>query len=77
MFYAAFFNQSTEGFNFNTDTETKTHTTDEQFNVEFDPDGGPATVVFEYEEKTYLQKMAYNAVMQFVYLWKGEDPIPE
>jgi len=44
--------------------------------VKLDSDGGPATVVFEGDEKNYLQKMAYNAVMKFVKLWKGEDPIP-
>ena len=58
MFYAAFFKKSTEGFNYNTVTETK------QTNG-LDPDGGPATVTFEGEEKLYLQRMAYASVMKF------------
>lgn len=76
MFYAAFFNESTEGFEFNTVTENKTHSTTDEPNVKLDPDDGPATVVFEGEEKSYLQNMAYSAVMKFVDWWKGKDPIP-
>lgn len=72
MFYAAFFNESTEGFEYNTVTENKTHSTEEEPNVKLDPDGGPATVLFEGEEKTYLQQMAYNAAAEFLQLWKGE-----
>jgi hypothetical protein len=30
-----------------------------------DPDGGEATVVFDEETKIYLQKAAYDAVMEF------------
>ena len=76
MFYAALFHESTEGFEFNSVTETKTHTTENEPNVKLDPDGGPATMVFEEDEKIYLQQMAYNAVMKFVQWWKGEEPIP-
>lgn len=72
MFYAAIFNECTDGFDYNTVTETKTHFTDEDPNVKLDPDDGPATVVLDGEEKTYLQKMACNAVTEFVNLWKGE-----
>ncbi len=72
MFYAAFFNESTEGFDFNTVTENNPKGMDPGQ----DPDGNPATVFFEEDEKIYLQKMAYSAVMKFVEWWKGEDPIP-
>jgi hypothetical protein len=58
MFYAAFFKKSTEGFNYNTVTETKV-------SKGLDPDGGPATVTFDGEEKLYLQRMAYASVMKF------------
>ncbi|HSH18964.1 MAG TPA: Ig-like domain-containing protein, partial [Draconibacterium sp.] len=76
MFYAAFFNESTEGFQFNTITENKTHSTDAEPNVNLDPDGGPATVVFGGEEKIDLQQTSYEAVMKFVGWWKGKDTIP-
>jgi hypothetical protein len=59
MFYAAFFKKSTEGFNFDTVTDTKI---DDQGK---DPDGGDPKVVFEGETKTYLQKMAFEAVQAF------------
>lgn len=59
MFYAAFFKESPEGFSFNTVTETKLDVNGK------DPDGGEATVVFDEEQKTYLQKAAYEAVMEF------------
>ena len=66
MFYAAFFNESPEGLAFNTVTENKTHSTEDEPNVMLDSDGGSVTVVFRGEEKKYLQKKAYNAVMKFV-----------
>ncbi len=31
-----------------------------------DPDGGKLKVVFEGEEKAYLQRMAWKAVVEFV-----------
>ncbi len=58
MFYAALFNESTEGFKFNTVTETK-------LKAGKDPDGGDPSMVFNNEEKNYLQKIAYDAVMAF------------
>lgn len=72
MFYVAFFQESTEGFYFNTVTETKTHSFENEPNVYLDPDDGPATVVFQGEEKNYLQQMAYKSVMEFVHLWKSK-----
>ncbi|PWD99487.1 hypothetical protein [Marinilabilia rubra] len=69
MFYAAFFKESTEGFMFNKVTENKTHANEQDPNVNLDPDGNPATVVFEKDEKNYLQRMSYNAVMRFMELW--------
>ena len=68
MFYSAFFGESTEGFNYDTVTETKTTSSGDEL---LDPDGGPATVVFEGEEKIYLQKMAFKATSLFNQLWKG------
>ena len=59
MFYAAFFKESPEGFGFNRATETKLDANGR------DPDGGEATVVFEENRKTYLQKAAYDAVIEF------------
>lgn len=76
MFYAAFFNESTEGFAFNTVTENKIHYTEDEPDVPLDPDGGSPTVIFEGAEKLYLQKSAYDAVMEFLKMWKGNDPIP-
>jgi len=58
MFYAAFFGESTEGFSWNTVTETKD--TDGT-----DPDGGDPTVVFDEPTKLLLQRTAYDAVMAF------------
>ncbi len=66
MFYTAFFNESTEGFSFNTVTETN----DKGKGKDKDPDGGDATVVFGEDEKTYLQEMANNAVIRFNQLWR-------
>ncbi len=68
MFYGAFFGESTEGFNYDTVTETRTTSSGDDL---LDPDGGPATVVFEGEEKIYLQKMAFKATSLFNQLWKG------
>lgn len=62
LFYAAFFGESTEGFSF--DTVTETRTTGEPPHL-LDPDGGPATMVFHGEEKSYLQQMAYKAAIEF------------
>ncbi|MEO0514387.1 MAG: hypothetical protein AAF086_03720 [Planctomycetota bacterium] len=59
LFYAAFFKQSPEGFAFDTVTETKLDDDGK------DPDGGDATVVFDESTKTYLQRIAYEAVEAF------------
>jgi hypothetical protein len=67
MFYAAFFKESTEGFTFNTVVEN----TSKGKGVGKDPDGGEAKVIFEYSNKTLLQKSAYDAVMEF-YAGYGE-----
>ncbi len=69
LFYAAFFGESTEGFSFNTVTETKT---DGELPNLLDPDGNPATVVFEGEEKSYLQQMAFDASITFNQLLSEE-----
>lgn len=61
MFYAAFFKKSTEGFKYNSVTETNP----KGKGPGKDPDGGDAKVVFDEKTKTYLQKMAYQAVMAF------------
>lgn len=68
MFYAAFFNKSTEGFDFNAVTENNP----KGMAQGQDPDGNPATVVFEEDEKIYLQKMAFDAVTKFRQFWKGD-----
>jgi hypothetical protein len=68
MFYNALFNESTVGFNFNKVAETNPKGMDPGQ----DPDGNPATVVFEEDEKIYLQQKAYNAVIKFNQLWKGD-----
>ena len=62
MFYAALFNESTEGFLFNTVTETYKGNKAEPGK---DPDGGSLTVVFDEEDKLYLQKIAYKAIVDF------------
>lgn len=59
MFYAAFFKESTEGFNFNTVVETKLDKDGKN------PDGGDAKVVFSKDTKILFQKTAYNAIMEF------------
>lgn len=58
MFYAAFFGESTEGFDYNTVIETK-------LKDGKDPDGGDKTVVLDENTKKLLQKAAYDAVMEF------------
>jgi hypothetical protein len=58
MFYASFFKKSTEGFKYNTVVETKLKNGK-------DPDGGDKTVVLDDKTKTFLQKAAYDAVMEF------------
>ena len=59
MFYAALFEESPEGFAFDAVTCTKVDDNGK------DPDGGDATVVFDAQTKTYLQKMAFEAVQAF------------
>ena len=61
MFYAACFRQSTEGFNYNTVTETNP----KGKGPGKDPDGGNAMVTFDEKTKTLLQRNAYKAVMDF------------
>lgn len=63
MFYAAFFKQSTEGFKFDSVSETKLDSNG------LDPDGGPATVVFKGDEKLLLQRTAFTAVKKFDSSW--------
>ena len=58
LFYAAITGKSPEGLTFNSVTENK-------LKNEKDPDGGEPTVVFDNKEKTYLQRMAYEAVLEF------------
>jgi hypothetical protein len=41
-----------------------------------DPDDRPATLVFEGEEKMYLQQMASSAVMKFLDFRKGDPVLP-
>ncbi len=58
LFYAAITGKSPEGLAFNSVTETK-------LKEGKDPDGGEPTVVFENKEKAYLQRMAFEAVLEF------------
>ena len=58
LFYAAVTGKSPEGLAFNSVTETK-------LKEGKDPDGGQPTVVFDNEEKVYLQRMAYESVLEF------------
>ncbi len=58
LFYAAITGNRPEELAFNSVTETK-------LKDGKDPDGGEPTVVFDNEEKTYLQRMAYEAVEEF------------
>jgi hypothetical protein len=69
MFYTAFFKQSTEGFNYNSVTESKLDDNGK------DPDGGNPTVVFGNDEKLFLQRMAYRSVTMFDSI-VGIDPVP-
>ncbi len=59
LFYAAMTGKSPEGVEFNTVVETKVKDAK-------DPDGGKPTVVFDNEEKFYLQRMAWEAVKEFL-----------
>ena len=59
LFYASITGKSPEGFGFNSVTETKLKNGK-------DPDGGEPTVVFDDEAKTYLQRMAWEAVVEFL-----------
>ena len=58
LFYAALTGKSPEGLEFNTVAETKAKDGK-------DPDGGKLEVVFDTKTKTYLQKMAFEAVTTF------------
>lgn len=58
LFYAAFTGKSPEGLAFDTVIENKVKNGK-------DPDGGELTVVFEGETKSYLQRMAHEAVQEF------------
>ena len=58
LFYTAMTGKSPEGLEFNSVTETK-------LKKGKDPDGGEPTVVFDNKEKAYLQRMAYEAVLEF------------
>ena len=59
MFYASFYKESTEGFNFDTVTETKLKKGGK------DPNGGSAKVTFDDPTKKLLQKAAFEAVRSF------------
>jgi hypothetical protein len=59
LFYAALTGKSPEGLEFDTVVETKAKDGK-------DPDGGELKVVFEGEEKAYLQRMAWEAVVEFL-----------
>ena len=59
LFYAAMTGKSLEGLEFNTVVETKVKNGK-------DPDGGKPTVIFDNEEKFYLQRMAWEAVKEFL-----------
>jgi hypothetical protein len=63
MFYAAFFKQSTEGFKYDSVSETKLDSNG------LDPDGHPALTVFQGDEKLLLQRTAFAAVKKFDSLW--------
>lgn len=58
LFYSAFTGKSPEGLSFDTVTENKVKDGK-------DPDGGELKVVFEGETKSYLQRMAFEAVQEF------------
>lgn len=71
MFYSAFFKESTEGFEFNSVTETNSKGQGEGK----DPDGNDATVIFDDGTKFYLQKMAYEAVTKFDMMPRPEQQV--
>ncbi len=58
LFYAAITGKSPEGLAFNSVTENK-------LKAGKDPDGGEPTVVFENKRKAFLQRMAYESVLEF------------
>lgn len=58
LFYAALTGKSPEGLEFNTVVETKAKDGK-------DPDGGELKVVFEADEKAYLQRMAWDSMVEF------------
>ncbi len=58
LFYAAITGKSPEGLAFNSVTETK-------LKEGKDPDGGEPTIVFGSKKKAYLQRMAYDSVLEF------------
>jgi hypothetical protein len=58
MFYAAIFKESTGGFSFDTAVENKLKNGK-------DPDGGESAVVFKDPVKRLLQKIAFDAVVDF------------
>ncbi len=59
LFYAAFTGKSPEGLAFDTVVENKVKNGK-------DPDGGELKVVFGGDEKAYLQRMAHEAVREFL-----------
>ncbi len=67
MFYTALTKKSTEGFSFSTVTETKV--TYEETDIDSlypkGPDGNNATVEFKDSEKSILQGVAYESIMDF------------
>lgn len=58
LFYAAMTGKSPEGLAFNSVTENKLQNGK-------DPDGGQPTVVFDNNKRAYLQRMAYESVVEF------------
>ncbi len=66
MFYAALFNQSTEGFQFDTVTETRVDGEGKA------PDGGDPKRVFDEKTRVYLQKKAFEAMQAFAQVGAAE-----
>ncbi len=58
LFYAAITGKNPKDLTFNSVTETK-------LKKGKDPDGGVPTVVFNNEDKSYLQRMAYESMLEF------------
>ena len=58
LFYAAITGKSPEGLQFNSVTENK-------LKKGKDPDGGEPTVVFDNPVKSYLQRMAFDSIVEF------------